>query len=471
MNMKRIIYISLLLFFTGNLFAEINPATIDSLKESRPNVLILMSDEHSPYALGCYGDELIKTPNLDALSKTGMTFNSAYCQNPVCVPSRVSLLTGKMPTDAKVFGNNNKLHEDTYTMGDVFSEAGYNAEWIGKEHWNTPGNQLGFGTLNKQVSKAREERCKAERLFRKEVGRFPQDAAVSDYDKKNSKDYLTAEYAVDFLKSQKSKESPFFLAVSMVRPHFPFDVQQKYYNMYKGKIKNPEVTEEMLANLCVTSQKERENYDFESLTEEQIQKAREIYYGMISYVDELYGMVLNELDKQGLRENTIILYTSDHGELMGEKGLWYKNSFYEGSVRVPFIWSYPKTLPKNKSIDAHVMNMDIFPTLCEMCDIPVPENLSGSSLLNLMQGKEDSKERIAISENYRGDADSFMVRKGDWKYCWYENSKEQLFNLTKDSKELNNLIDNSEYADIVKELNTIAMSHYIKKTKSNKKKK
>ena len=461
--MKKILFITLLCVSTIA-FAQ------KSKKAERPNVLLLMTDEHSPQVLGSYGDEII-TPNLDALAGDGIKFTSAYCQNPVCVPSRVSLLTGRMASHLKVFGNSNILAASTYTMADAFSQAGYNTEWVGKEHWLTPGYELGFGRLNEERNIEAKTRSKEEDVFQNEVGRSPQNATISTFDKKNSGDYVTAEYAVKFLKQQKKSKNPFFLGVSFVRPHFPYEVQQEFYDLYKGKLKNPEVTKAMIANLSTTSQKEREQYKLDNMTEEQIQKAREIYYGMVTYVDEMIGLVLDELDKQGLRENTIILYTSDHGDLIGEHGLWYKNSFYEGSVGVPFIWSYPKALPTNKTITTPVMNMDIFPTLAEMCNISIPQNLGGSSMVSLMKGKDKGKNRVAISENYRRGAGAFMVRKGNWKYCWYEDSKAQLFNLNKDPKELINLIANPEYANVVKELNAIAMENYIKKSETSQKKK
>jgi choline-sulfatase len=383
--------------------------------------------------------------------------------------SRVSLLVGKMATDVKIFGNSDKLNADTYTMADAFAGAGYTVEWVGKEHWLTKGQELGFGDLNARAQVEERKRCDAAKTFKNEIGRLPNAAAVAPYDKKNSTDYVDTEYAVKFLQEQSRNSKPFFLGVSLRRPHFPFEVQQEYFDLYKGKLtRNPKVTQAMLDDLCVSSQKERAKYKFSALTDGQIQKAREMYYGMVSYVDEMLGMVLDELDKQGLRENTIILYTSDHGELLGEHGLWYKNSFYEGSVRVPFIWSYPKALPKGRAIDAHVMNMDIFPTLREMCNLTVPDNLDGSSLLNLMQGNEDGKDRMAISENYRGNAGAFMVRKGAWKYCWYENSKAQLYNLTGDPEEGYNLIDEPRYSDLVKELHAIVMENYVEKPKVKK---
>ena len=161
--MKKILFMTLLCVSTIA-FAQ------KSKKAERPNVLLLMTDEHSPQVLGSYGDEII-TPNLDALAGDGIKFTSAYCQNPVCVPSRVSLLTGRMASHLKVFGNSNILAASTYTMADAFSQAGYNTEWVGKEHWLTPGYELGFGRLNEERNIEAKTRSKEEDVFQNEVGR------------------------------------------------------------------------------------------------------------------------------------------------------------------------------------------------------------------------------------------------------------------------------------------------------------
>ena len=228
------------------------------------------------------------------------------------------------------------------------------------------------------------------------------------------KDYQEAmviakEQAVRFM--EENRDGKFFLGVSFRKPHFPFVVQEKYHRMYKGKIGVPKVTEKTIEELPLVSKAERDKYEFAKLNEKQIRYAREIYYGMVTYIDDLFGEVVNKLNELGLRERTIILYTSDHGDLIGEHGLWYKNSFYEGSAGVPFIWSFPKALPKGRTIDAPVSNMDIFPTLCDLCGLPKPDGLEGQSLLPLINGTDDGKDRFALSENFRGKSASRMIRR------------------------------------------------------------
>ena len=189
-----------------------------------------------------------------------------------------------------------------------------------------------------------------------------------------------------------------------------------------------------------------------------------MYYGMATYIDEQFGRVLEKLNELGLRENTIIVYTSDHGEMAGEHGLWYKNSFLEASVAAPLIFSYPKTLPVNKKINASSMLLDIFPTLCDLSDIGQPNDLEGKSLLPLMSGIEnaDNSDRVAYSEMYRSST-GIMVRKGKWKYIRYNSEKEYLYDIDTDPREINNLINSTQHQVIIRELSTLASAKFRKK--------
>jgi len=175
---------------------------------------------------------------------------------------------------------------------------------------------------------------------------------------------------------------------------------------------------------------------------------------MVTYVDEEFGRILERLDDLGLREKTIILYTADHGEMLGERGLWYKNSFYDGSASIPFIWSFPKVLPQGKVVAAPVMNMDVFPTLCDLCGLPKPAGLEGSSLLPLLKGTEDGNSRTALSENYRDGFAGRMIRTAQWKYFFYTDGEEYLYDMQADPREEHNLIKDPQcrkLADALKE--------------------
>jgi choline-sulfatase len=420
-------------------------AAVTAPAARRPNVLFLMSDEHSPHAAGWLGNRIVRTPALDSLAAAGVTFGSAYCQNPICVPSRASFATGRMPSNVGVFGNDGGLRPDAVTLADVFREAGYTTAWFGKTHWG--------GNPRFQIQPGRDAGAKDPEGGPR--SRLPEDARVSSLPLSAEVDTLAQQQTISFLKEHGGK--PFFAGCSFIKPHFPFLVQDKYYQLYKDIVDVPEVTQEMLDELPQVSRLEREKYGFARLTPEQIRKARAIYFGMVTYIDELLGGILRTVDDLGLRRNTIILYTADHGELAGEHGLWYKNSFYEASVRVPHVWSFPGTLPAGRTLDSPVMNMEIFPTLCGLCGLKPPPGLEGRSWLPLLDGKEDGSQRRALSENFRAGWASRMIRAGRWKYCYFHDDREQLFDLVNDPREVRNVVSRPEHRDLVASLKRQAL--------------
>jgi choline-sulfatase len=407
------------------------------------NVLLLMTDEHTPKVLGCYGDELVKTPTLDSLAAKGVRFTAAYCQNPLCVPSRVSLVSGRMPCHLDTFRNvdNQKYHGVT-TLADVFSQAGYRTAWFGKTHWGNPRFQQG-GAAPGNKKAAREENDES-------IGRLPQESQVSKEPVEKNLEHRVANEALAFLDQNKDKK--FFLGVSFVKPHFPFTIQQKYFDLYQGKVTLPRAPQKLIDELPAISKQERKNYKHAQATQEEILRTKAIYYGMVTYVDEEFGRIFKKLKELGLADKTIILYTADHGEMLGNRGIWYKNSFYDGSATVPFIWSFPKELPQGKVVTAPVMNMDIFPTLCDLCKLPKPAGLEGSSLLPLMTGASDGKDRYALSENFRHEFSGRMIRTVKWKYFFYTNGDEYLYDLQADPGEEQNLARNPAYRKTVDEL-------------------
>ncbi len=416
------------------------------------NVLFLMSDEHTPRVLGCYGDKLVKTPTFDSLAAAGVRFTAAYCQNPICTPSRVSLVTGKMPCHVNTFGNiANQKYQNVTTLADVFLNAGYEAAWFGKTHWGDPRfPEEGAGSKNKWAANEEKEES---------LGRLPQQSQISKWPIEKNAEHLTANEAIAFL--DKNKGRKFFLGVSFVKPHFPFTIQEQYYNMYKGKVSLPRASEKLIKELPAVSKQERAKYGYSEATTDDVLRTKAIYYGMVTYVDEEFGRVLKKLDELGLRDKTIILYTADHGEMLGDRGIWYKNSFYDGSASIPFIWSFPKELSQGKVIGAPVMNMDIFPTLCDLCGLAKPQGLEGHSLVPLMQGTEEGQTRYALSENYRDGFAGRMIRTPQWKYFFYTNHEEFLYDMENDPGEEHNLARDPERKALVEELKQKASADWV----------
>jgi choline-sulfatase len=282
---------------------------------------------------------------------------------------------------------------------------------------------------------------------------------VSPWPVEKNAEHATANEALAFL--EQNKERKFFLGVSFLKPHFPFTIQQKYYDLYRGKVPPPRASEKLIADLPSLSKDERAKYNHGGATEEDILRTKAIYYGMVTYVDEEFGRILRKLDELGLREKTIIVYTADHGEMLGDRGIWYKNSFYDGSATIPFIWSFPKALSQGKVVRTPAMNMDVLPTLCDLCSLPKPAGLEGSSLLPVMTGKDDGKERIALSENYRGNFAGRMIRTAKWKYFFYTTGEEFLYDLENDPGEERNLINDATYRKTADELKQKASAGWV----------
>ncbi|MCF7848664.1 MAG: sulfatase-like hydrolase/transferase [Kiritimatiellales bacterium] len=425
------------------------------------NILIIQTDEHSPHVLGCYGNSIVQTPALDSLASAGVVFTSAYCQDPICVPSRMSMLTGRMGSDVGVYNNSDPLKLRYKTFADSFNAAGYLTTIIGKMHFQGEGEErvhgfyrpFGDGGSEYSWSTWQKDRMDGQVYL---ASRLPEDAEASDWPISAEKDSGAREYSLQFLEDHRYEK--FFLITSFIKPHFPFTCHERYFNLYENTVDMPpSVTQEMLDDLPPVSQNERDKYGFANLNDAQIKTARAHYYGMVTYIDDQVQALLDKLDELNLRDKTIIVYTSDHGEMAGEHGLWYKNCFYEASVGIPFIWSFPARLPQGMRISAPVMNMDIFPTLCDLCDVPQPDDLQGKSLLPLIDGAESGADRIALSENFRSKSAGRMIRTMQYKYTWFADGKQQLFDMTADPLEVNNLIHESQYDELVAALKEKAL--------------
>jgi len=287
--------------------------------------------------------------------------------------------------------------------------------------------------------------------------RNPKSARVRDFSMDVHNDGGIVPYTKTFLK--ENKNNPFLLVCSFIRPHFPYEVSNKYYEMYKGRVKLPIDFNSDEKNWPVSSQLENRQFKFDQLTKEEILHAREVYYGMITWVDDQIGLIIDELERQGLKDNTLIIYTSDHGEMAGEHCLWYKNTFYKASVGIPFIVSYPKLINTNQVSKAVTGDIDIFPTICDAAGIKKPDGLEGKSLWPVLTGKESGNDRYIFSETYRNGIPGCMVCDKQWKYFEYKPcvknnfTKEVfLFDLLKDPNEMQNLANKEEYKSIVDKL-------------------
>ncbi len=427
----------------------------------RPNLLLVMADQLAAGVLPAYGGGA-RTPVIDALAGGGCLFEAAYCASPLCAPSRASLMTGRLPSQTGVFDNAAPLPPDVPTVAHVLRSAGYRTALAGKMHFVGPDQLHGFEErLTTDVYPADFEWTPDWALG---PGERPgwyhnmqslrdagvRDAAMqTDYDDEVS--FRAARYLRDLRRSDEQR--PFFLAVSFTAPHDPWEVRRRHWDLYEGAdIGAPEVPAIPRSDADPHSLRLRDAYlaDREPLTPEEAETARRAYLAAVSEIDERTGALLEVLAENGMDEETVVVFTSDHGEMLGERGLWYKMSFFEGSARVPLIVRGPGISPRR--VGGPVSQLDLAATLAELAGAD-PSGLGGAGLgAVLRSGAEPDRPVLAEYLAETVTAPAFMIRRGRFKYVTCGDDPEQLYDLEADPLELRNLAADDAHAEALAEL-------------------
>ena len=432
------------------------------MKHTQPNILLIMADQLAVSSLPFHGHPVVKAPHLNQLAQSGVVFDSAYCNFPICAPSRFSMLSGRLPHSIAAYDNASEFPSSMPTMAHYLRHAGYRTILCGKMHFIGPDQLHGY-----------EERLTTDIYpadfawtpdWLKGPGYRPTGVSMRpvleagpcvrsmqiDYD--DEVEYKGAQCLYDLARAPQDK--PFFLTVSYTHPHPPFVAPQKYWDLYRREdIDSPRVPPIPYEELDEHSQwlYVAHAQDIYSVSDAQVLNARHAYYGMVSYVDEKIGRILEVLKETQLDENTVVVFCGDHGEMLGERGMWFKQSFFEDSVRVPLIVSMPKRYAPAR-VASHVSLVDLLPTFLEWAQgeqatDPVGP-LHGQSLVPLLTGAEVGQNRSVISE-YSSEgvcAASRMLRDGPWKYIFTHGLAPMLFNLDTDPDELTNLAGQPEHA-------------------------
>ena len=428
----------------------------------RPNILMLMADQLAASALPFLGASPVKAPHLARLAAQGVLFRSAYCNSPLCAPSRFSMLAGQLPSRIGAYDNACELSATTPTVAHYLRAGGYRTILSGKMHFVGPDQMHGF-----------EERLTTD-IYPADFGWTPDwtrfaerptwyhsmDSVLTagtairtnqlDFDEEVV--FTTRRKLFDLARRADGDERPFFLVASLTHPHDPFAIPQRYWDLYDNvEIAGPRVTippEEQdphslrLRHVC--------GNDLDPVTDTQILAARRAYYGAISFVDEQIGTILGALAESGMAEDTIIVLCSDHGEMLGERGLWYKMNFFEGASRIPFIISAPRRFAP-RSIDASVSLVDLTPTLLDLAGLDQSDTLplDGHSLFPHLA---DGAGRDEVIGEYLGEgaiAPMVMIRRGQWKFIHSPSDPDQLFDLSADPDELCNCASDPAQAEVV----------------------
>ena len=437
-----------------------------SADAKKMNVLFISVDDMNN-DLGCYGHPLVKSPNIDRLAAQGVRFDRAYCQFPLCSPSRSSLMTGLRPDTTRVFDLQYRFRQglpDVVTLSQCFGNAGYYAARVGKiYHYGNPGD-IGTSGLDDPLSwkefynPAGRDRTALEPELINYTPKRGLGASMSFLADKTGKDEdhtdgKVATQAIELL--EKHKAEPFFLAVGFYKPHCPYIAPQKYFDLYPlEKITLPAIAPEFKTGALPPALASTQPWPYMGITPDQAREAKQAYYATISFVDAQIGRVLDALDRLGLRENTTIVFWSDHGYLLGEHGLWAKQSCYEESARVPMIIATPASKSAGKGCARTVELIDLYPTLADLAGIAAPKTLQGASLRPLLDDPAAAWTRPAFTQVQRGGFPGHSVRTERWRYTeWARGEKgAELYDHTNDPQELKNLALSPEHADAVAEL-------------------
>ncbi|MHC4200901.1 MAG: sulfatase-like hydrolase/transferase [Planctomycetota bacterium] len=431
----------------------------------RPNVLVIMSDEHNASVLGCYGNEVVRTPVIDGLAERGVTFESCYCPSPLCVPTRLSFTAGKYASRVGAWNNGCWLPSDEGpSIPRVMNAAGYESLLCGKMHYDRT-RRYGFTEIvpigNGSYKTGKGSRRAADRLESKPgiASRFKQfrpgnDSSVLRHDRK-----VTAG-TVDFLKKRRPSDKPFFFLAGYVAPHFPLIVPERYWEPYKGKVAMPVLPEGHLGSQPLNYKHLRIGFDVEDVPAEIVRKGRELYYGLTQWVDEEIGKVLEALRSSKVADNTVVIYTTDHGENIGEHGLWWKNCMYEHAARVPLIVSWPARWKGGQRRAGACSLLDVVQTIARLGGAEVPADWNGSSLLPWLDDAGHAWKDLAASEYYAHNiASGFaMVRSGRYKYVYHtapdadHPPERELYDLEADPGEFTNLARDPAHGKRIKEM-------------------
>ncbi|MDG2170694.1 MAG: sulfatase-like hydrolase/transferase [Opitutales bacterium] len=436
--------------------------------EGAPNILWICTDQQRWDTIGSLGNPHIRTPHLDALAKEGMAFTHAYCQNPICTPSRASFLTGKYPRSIDACKNgNDSWEEEAPLVTKLLADSGYDCGLAGKFHLTSAHNR---------IEKRLDDGYRVFHWSHHPKDSWPEGHTYNDWLKSQGVDYTSthkkhgsiptkyhqttwcADRAIDFM--NEPRQGPWLFSFNCYDPHPPLDPPKEYLNRFDpDSLPVPAFAEEdlreegQLGELIFQSTAQR-------LDEKTARLNLAKYWAMIELIDDQVGRMLQALEESGQRENTVIIFTSDHGHMIGDHGLYNKGCrFYEGLVRVPLIWSWPKHFPASPASDALVELLDIAPTLMELAGLPVPDHMHGQSLLPILKGDAPRNEhrafvRSTYSETLDGPA-SFgtMLRDRRYKLINYHGTgKGQLFDLQDDPNEHRNLWSDPSFADIKLEL-------------------
>lgn len=447
---------------------------------NRTNVLFIAADDLN-VSLGCYGNPVVKTPHLDALAARGTRFNAAYCQYPLCGPSRASLMTGLAPDSTKAYALETNFRENlpnAVTVGQLFRSNGYFSARVGKifhagnpdqictsgqddpASWDYVFNPCG---VDHTEDEPRITTFTPKRVHRDKDGAYRMGSAISFYEAPQSDNQMTDSLGADEVIRlvRENRDKPFFIAYGLYKPHVPWIIPQHYFDMYPlESIQAKKYTpDELRIAPSAAYWTHPPNFGMDELESRQSIRA---YYAATSFADAQIGRVLAELKTLGLEENTIVVFWADHGWSLGEHAQWMKQTLFEPAARVPTLIAGPGTGGKGKVCSRTTEHLDLYPTLVELCRLQgAPANLQGFSLVPLLRDPKTAWDKPAISQVARPSSPTpeimgYSLRNERYRYTAWQGDQvgEELYDYLDDPHELKNLADDPSTRELKMQLRT-----------------
>lgn len=448
-------------------------------KPNVPNIILIVTDQHRGDALGCMGNTEVITPNIDRLAEDGSIFMNAYSSCPSSTPARAGLLTGLSPWHHGMLGYGVVAEKYKYEMPQMLSDAGYYTFGIGKMHWFPQRSKHGFhGTLLDESGRIEDPNFTSDYrqwLNIKAPGINPDltgigwnDNSAAEYKlpEELHPTHWTGEMACELIENY-SINKPLFLKVSFARPHSPYDPPKRFYDMYKDIEVEAPATGEWCKRFAkqLDLEKTSKEIAFGNMGEDYAKNSKKHYYANITFIDEEIGRIIKALKDKGIYENSIIVFTSDHGDMMGDHYHWRKTYPYEGSAHIPFLVKWPESYKGavKKNIEQPVELRDILPTFLDAAGIEIPEDMDGKSVRQLAEGNSKGWRKYIDLEHatcYENNNYWCALTDGKIKYVWnLYNGSEQMFDLVKDPHELHNCINDRKYRKLAEEMRNAMIEH------------
>ncbi len=420
------------------------------MAKDKPNILLLFTDQQRYDTLGCMGNPHIVTPNLDRLASQGCLYRFGHTPNPVCIPARHCLLTGQRSVVHRYYQNQgHTLDQGIPTLPRILSHAGYHTEAIGKMHFVPPREHHGFRRMQLMEETPHHRQDDDYLVYLKSVGcghirhghgvrhllyHQPQQSIVPE---EHHGTHWVADRTIEFLRENRNRN--WFCWSSWIAPHPPLNATPRWAEFYRDRdVPAPNRIEgEALAQ----RQRGLDWFaDMHTATPQRLRRSTQSYYAQISFVDEQVGRILDELERLGMADNTLVVFTSDHGEMLGDHWSWQKQCSYEAAVRVPFVMRFPGCVPAGSVSDDFVDLIDLMPTFADAAEVSLPGTWSfpGDSLLSPRGHRDRSCQ---FTECHSGPARWITLRDHHFKYTyWYHDGNEELWDLQNDPDELHNLL-------------------------------